>query len=182
MVANPQTVDKFLRDVKSAVREVERREIAELTALKAANLHKPVGEVTLQRWDADYYQEHQRKARFSVDQEAMRKYFPTEASIGWVMAISSRLYGIRFAPATVPTWHPDVRYFDVFDAATGKLKGGIYIDPFPRDASTAMRRRGLCATPRSARAAPRSSRWWRTSIGSDSPAKSSRPWCTSSVT
>ena len=132
MVANPQTVDKFLRDVKSAVREVERREIAELTALKAATLHKPVGEVRLQRWDADYYQEQQRKARFSVDQEALRKYFPTEASIQWVMAISSRLYGVRFAPATVPTWHPDVRYFDVFDAATGKLKGGIYIDPFPR--------------------------------------------------
>ena len=37
MVANPQTVDKFLRDVKSAVREVERREIAELTALKAGD-------------------------------------------------------------------------------------------------------------------------------------------------
>jgi thimet oligopeptidase len=132
MVANPQTVDKFLRDVKSAVREVERREISELTALKASTLHKPVAEVTLRRWDADYYQEQQRKARFSVDQEALRKYFPTEASIQWVMAISSRLYGVRFAPATVPTWHPDVRYFDVFDAATGKLKGGIYIDPFPR--------------------------------------------------
>jgi thimet oligopeptidase len=132
MADNPQAVDKFLRDVKSAVREVERKEIAELTALKAATLHKPVGEVRLQRWDADYYQEQQRKARFSVDQEALRKYFPTEASIQWVMAISARLYGVRFAPASVPTWHPDVRYFDVFDARTGKLKGGVYIDPFPR--------------------------------------------------
>jgi thimet oligopeptidase len=73
MADNPQAVDKFLRDVKSAVREVERKEIAELTALKAATLHKPVGEVRLQRWDADYYQEQQRKARFSVDQEALRK-------------------------------------------------------------------------------------------------------------
>ena len=132
MVGNPGAVENFLRDVTSAVREVERREIAELTALKAATSHKPVGEVRLQRWDADYYQEQQRKARFSVDQEALRKYFPTEASIQWVMAISSRLYGVRFAPATVPTWHPDVRYFDVFDAASGKLKGGVYIDPFPR--------------------------------------------------
>jgi len=132
MVGNPQAVERFLRDVKSAVREVEVREIAELTALKAATLHKSAGEVKLQRWDADYYQEQQRKARFNVDQEALRKYFPTEASIQWVMAISSRLYGIRFQPATVPTWHPDVRYFDVFDLKTGKLKGGVYIDPFPR--------------------------------------------------
>ncbi len=132
MVGNPQTVEKFLRDVKSAVREVERREIAELTALKAATLHKPVGEVTLRRWDADFYQEKLKKARYSVDQEALRKYFPTEASLQWVMAISSRLYGVRFEPAAVPTWAPDVRYFDVFDVATGKRKGGIYIDPFPR--------------------------------------------------
>jgi len=132
MVGNPQAVEKFLREVKSAVREVERKEIAELTALKAATLHKPVGEVRLQRWDADYYQEQQRKARFNVDQEALRQYFPTEASIQWVMAIASRLYGVRFVPATVPTWHPDVRYFDVFDATSGKLKGGVYIDPFPR--------------------------------------------------
>ena len=132
MVGNPQAVEKFLREVKSAVREVERKEIAELTALKAATLHKPVGEVRLQRWDADYYQEQQRKARFNVDQEALRQYFPTEASIQWVMAIASRLYGIRFVPATVPTWHGDVRYFDVFDATSGKLKGGVYIDPFPR--------------------------------------------------
>jgi len=132
MVGNPQAVEKFLREVKSAVREVERKEIAELTALKAATLHKPVSEVRLQRWDADYYQEQQRKARFNVDQEALRQYFPTEASIQWVMAIASRLYGVRFVPATVPTWHPDVRYFDVFDATSGKLKGGVYIDPFPR--------------------------------------------------
>ncbi|HEY2864267.1 MAG TPA: M3 family metallopeptidase [Casimicrobiaceae bacterium] len=132
MAASPRAVEEFLRQVKSTVREVEHKEIAELTALKAAMLHKPVGEVKLYRWDADYYQEQQRKALYNVDQEALRKYFPTEASIRWVMAISSRLYGIRFAPATVPTWHPDVRYFDVFDTATGKLKGGVYIDPFPR--------------------------------------------------
>jgi thimet oligopeptidase len=132
MVGNPGAVENFLRDVKSAVREVERREIAELTTLKAATLQKPVGEVTLQRWDADFYQEKLKKTRYSVDQEALRKYFPTEASIQWVMAISARLYGIRFEPATVATWAPDVRYFDVFDVATGKRKGGIYIDPFPR--------------------------------------------------
>lgn len=132
MVGNPGAVDKFLREVKAAVREVERRELAELTALKAVAVHKPVGEVKLERWDADFYQEKLKRARYSVDQEALRKFFPTEASIQWVMAIASRLYGIRFVPATVPTWHPDVRYFDVFDAASGKLKGGIYIDPFPR--------------------------------------------------
>ncbi|HKW81699.1 MAG TPA: M3 family metallopeptidase [Casimicrobiaceae bacterium] len=132
MVANPATVDRFLNEVKTTVRDVERREIAELTALKAADLHKPIAEVKLERWDADYYQEKLRKARYNVEQESLRKYFPTEASVRWVMAIASQLYGVRFVPATVPVWHPDVRYLDVFDSASGKLKGGVYIDPFPR--------------------------------------------------
>ncbi len=132
MAGNPRAVEKFLGEVKDAVRDVERKEIAALTALKASTLHKPVGEVRLQRWDADFYQEKLKRTRYSVDQEALRQFFPTEASIQWVMAISAQLYGIRFEPATVPTWHPDVRYFDVFDAASGKLKGGVYIDPFPR--------------------------------------------------
>ncbi len=132
MVENPQTVDKFLSDVKDAVRDVERREIAELTAFKADLISKPVGEVRLNRWDVDFYQDKLKKARYDVDQEALRKYFPTEASLRWVMAITGTLYGVKFVPAQVPVWHDDVRYFDVVDVKSGRFIGGVYIDPFPR--------------------------------------------------
>ena len=51
----------------------------------------------------------------------------------WVLLLSSRLYGISFRPAQVPVWHPDVRYYDVFDAHDGKFLSGIYLDLFPRE-------------------------------------------------
>jgi thimet oligopeptidase len=152
MVGNPQAVEKFLREVKSAVREVERKEIAELTALKAATLHKPVGEVRLQRWDADYYQEQQRKARFNVDQEALRQYFPTEASIQWVMAIASCRRPCRPGTPTSAISMSSTRRAGSSREASTSIR-------FPAPANSATRRRGRCAARRSARAAHRSARW-----------------------
>src|SRR5438034_1306437 len=99
MVESPETVHRFLDEVEGKVREVERREIGELRAFKAERLGKSVQEVTLNRWDLPYYQEQLKKARYNIDQEALRAYFPTDASVAWVFAISGSLYGVRFVPA-----------------------------------------------------------------------------------
>jgi thimet oligopeptidase len=133
MVEDPATVTAFLKDVKDAVRDAEIKEVEELRVLKAKAVDKPLAEVKINRWDVAYYQEKLRKARYDIDQEALRKYFPTDASIQWAMLVSSKLYGIRFEETKVPVWHPDVRYFDVLDAASGKFLGGVYLDLYPRD-------------------------------------------------
>ncbi len=133
MAETPQHVLSFLDGVKDAVRELERREVEELRALKAATLHKPLAAVTLGRWDVSYYQERLRKSRYAIDQEALRAYFPTLPSVRWVLNVASRLYGVKFKQAQVPVWHEDVRYYDVLDARSGRFLGGIYLDLFPRD-------------------------------------------------
>ena len=133
MVENPATVDAFLKDVKNAVREAEVREVEELRVLKAKTLDKPPVEVRINRWDVAYYQEKLRRGRYDIDQEALRKYFPTGPSVEWALLVSSRLYGIRFEETTVPVWHPDVRYFDVVEAVSGNFIGGIYLDLYPRE-------------------------------------------------
>lgn len=133
MVGDPGTVHRFLDEVKARVREIERRELAELRALKAERLGKAVEDVTLERWDLPYYQEQLKRARFSIDQEALRAYFPTEATVEWALGVSSRLYGVRFAAAKVPVWDPSVRYYDVVDARSGTFLSGIYLDLFPRE-------------------------------------------------
>src|SRR5690242_12688116 len=66
MVGNPETVLRFLDQVKDRVRDVELNEIAELRALKAGRLGKKPDEVTLNRWDIAYYQEQLRKARYNI--------------------------------------------------------------------------------------------------------------------
>lgn len=123
MVERPETVTEFLAAVKDAVREAELRDLDELAAIKGSKIN---------RWDMVFYRERLRERRYAVDQEELRRYFPTTPSLHWMLDITQRLFGIRFEETTVPTWHSDVIYLDVKDAATGDLIGGIYLDLYPR--------------------------------------------------
>src|SRR6185312_16567017 len=133
MVQNPQTVMKFLDGVKGAVTDLEKKEIEEIRAEKAKDLGTPLADTKVDRWDVSYYQERIRRARFDIDQEKLRKYFPTDKAVDYTLLVSQRLYGLEFREVKVPTWHPDVRYFDVFDAKSGKFMSGFYLDLFPRE-------------------------------------------------
>jgi Zn-dependent oligopeptidase len=133
MAGTPATVDKFLGEVHSAVAGLEKRELAELRAQKAKDLGQPLKAVRLDRWDVTYYQERLRRARFAIDQEKLRAYFPTGKAVDYTLLIAQRLYGITFREAKVPVWHPDVRYFDVLDAKSGDFIGGFYLDLYPRE-------------------------------------------------
>jgi len=123
MVENPETVSRFLDEVKNVVTECEINDLGELAEIKGAPIN---------RWDVMYYRERLREQRYAVDQEALRDHFPTVATLRWMLEITERLYGIRFEEAVVPVWHEDVLYLDVKDAASGDLIGGIYLDLYPR--------------------------------------------------
>lgn len=133
MAGTPAAVEKFLGEVKSAITDLEKKELGELNALKARDLGKSVAETKFERWDVAYYQEKMRQSRFAIDQEGLRKYFPTNASVAFSLKVAGDLYGVRFEKVTVPVWDKDVQYFDVIDAKTGKFVSGIYLDMFPRD-------------------------------------------------
>ncbi len=138
MAGNPEAVYKFLGSVRSAVIELEKKDIAELRTVKTEDTKDP--NARIERWDVNYYTEKIKKARYNVDQEALRKYFPTEASVAYVMKVAQTLYGIRFEPRQVATWHPTTRFYDVYEASAngkksreGAFIGSIYLDLFPRD-------------------------------------------------
>jgi thimet oligopeptidase len=133
MVRTPETVHRFLADVKAAVTDVERRELEELRAAKSRDLGTPLADTKLDRWDVAYYQEKMRRERYAIDQEKLRAYFPTDTAIAYTFLVSETLYGVTFREAKVPTWHPDVRYYDVLDASTGKFISGFYLDLYPRE-------------------------------------------------
>jgi len=133
MVQTPATVTKFLGEVKDAVTELEKKDVEELRAEKAKDLGTPLVETKLERSDVSYYSEKVRKERFNIDQEALRKYFPTDKAVEYMMRVSQALYGVKFREAKVPVWHEDVRYFDVLDAKTGRFISGFYLDLFPRE-------------------------------------------------
>ncbi len=141
MAQTPAAVNEFLGKVQAAVDEVEARELAELRADKAKFTGTDPAAPMLYRWDLTFHQERVRRARFKIDQEALRAYFPTDKSVQFAIKLAERLYGMMFVERKVPTWHEDVRYFDVFDQAAAKSPpakpgafiGGVYLDLYPRD-------------------------------------------------
>ncbi len=136
MAGTPVAVSDFLLSVKSAVDEVEARELEDLRQEKAALLGVPAEGVRLERWDIAFLQRRVQRTRFNVDPEQLRAQLPTDASVRFVMRIAEKLYGIRFVEREVPVWHDSVRYVEVHEAQAGgtpgALIGSIYLDLFPR--------------------------------------------------
>jgi len=137
MAQTPAAVYAFLDQVKAAAVPLQAKELEELRAEKARLDGTSVTDTKINRWDVNYLKERVRKARYSIDQEALRAYFPTEASVQYAMRLASTLYGVEFVARDVPRWHADVRYYDVYerlpDGKRGAFVGGIYLDLFPRD-------------------------------------------------
>ncbi|PHV10644.1 M3 family metallopeptidase [Chitinimonas sp. BJB300] len=132
MVGKPEVVLDFLAKVKDQVGSVEKHELAELTAEKAAFTGDP--KAKLERWDQMFYERRLQKAKFQVDQEMVRAQFPSAQTVEWMMAVTSRLYDVEFRPnAKLPVWHEDVKGYDVFDKASGEYLSSFYMDLYPRD-------------------------------------------------
>lgn len=133
MAKTPDAVNRFLEEVYAKVAPLEQQEVEELRRFKAERLNVPLQTVTITRWDQAYWSEKLRQARYQVDQEKLRDYFPTEAAQKWLFALSSELYGIRFKPVKVQVWQDEVEYYAVHDQASGELLGGLYLDKYPRE-------------------------------------------------
>jgi thimet oligopeptidase len=133
MAETPQAVNGFLAEVSKSVEDVEKRDLEELRKLKSDTTGTPLAQTKINRWDVGYWRERMREKRFNIDEESTRKYFPSDATREWLLDVTSRMYGLKFEPAVVPVWHPDVLYYDVKDAATGAFIGGVYLDLYPRE-------------------------------------------------
>ena len=83
-------------------------------------------------WDWRYYAEKVRKARFDLDEAQIKPYLQLDRVIEAAFYVAGRLFGLTFAPvAEVPTYHPDVRVWEV-RAANGRHVGLFLGDYFGR--------------------------------------------------
>lgn len=72
-----------------------------------------------------------RNERHDVDAQLVRSYFTFDRVLPGVLQTASRLLGIDFEPVDVPTWHPDVRSYDVVRG--DERIGRVHLDLHPRD-------------------------------------------------
>lgn len=88
--------------------------------------------ITIAPWDYRFYAEKVRKARFDLDQAAVKPYLQLERLRDAMFWIAGELFGLAFqAVADVPVYHPDVRVWQVTDR-TGAHVGLWYFDPYAR--------------------------------------------------
>ena len=124
MAGNPERIATFLHNLDVALLPKARTERAELSAVKGS----PVD-----NWDTGYYQNQLRKTKYSVDQDAIKQYFPAPHVIDAVLKIYSTLLGITFTPAPkLPRWSPEITAYNVTDTKTGEFRGSFYLDLYPR--------------------------------------------------
>jgi len=122
----------FIDDLEQRTREHFEREIDQLLAFRRA-AEGPEAPA-LAPWDVPYYAEKQRRARYSFDDEALRPYFGFERVLEGLLAITSRVFGVRFERwQDAPCWQGDIRAYKVVDEASGRWLAGIYVDAFPRE-------------------------------------------------
>ncbi|MBP1133102.1 oligopeptidase A [Serratia sp. PL17] len=129
MAENPEQVLGFLNDLAKRARPQAEQELAQLRAF--AKQHYGVDE--LEAWDITYYGEKQKQHLFSISDEQLRPYFPEQRVVEGLFEVVKRIYGITAKERKdVDTWHPEVRFFDLFDAS-GELRGSFYLDLYARE-------------------------------------------------
>ncbi len=129
MVKDPQTAIQFMQQMVPALAATQRRE----AALLNAQIEEEGGDFTVQPWDWDMYAEKVRKARFDIDEDAVKPYLELRRVLeDGVFYAANRLYGLTFKQRTdLPTYHPDVWTYTVHDKDGSEL-GLFYFDPFQR--------------------------------------------------
>ena len=129
MAESPQQVIDFLNDLAKRARPQGEQELAQLRAF--AKEHYGVD--ALEAWDLSYYGEKQKQHLFSISDEQLRPYFPEQRVLGGLFEVVKRIYGITAKERQdVDTWHPEVRFFDLFDEH-GELRGSFYLDLYARE-------------------------------------------------
>jgi peptidyl-dipeptidase Dcp len=129
MAENPGRVYDFLDQIWQPALRVAG---AERTALQEMMRADGIDD-ELRGWDWRYYAEKVRKARYDLDEEIVRPYFPVNAVRDGVFMVATRLFGLEFTElADVPRWHPDQQVFEVKEA-DGSHLGILYMDFFMRE-------------------------------------------------
>ena len=128
MAKTPEAARGLLERVWKPARA---RALADRDALQAL-IAEEGGNFTLAPWDWRYYAEKLRQRRANFDDAAIKPYLTLDGMIAAAFDCAHRLFGLTFSERKdIPVWHPDVRVWEVKDAA-GKHKALFYGDYFAR--------------------------------------------------
>jgi len=129
MAENPDNVYNLLDQVWKPALVRSKEERADMQAMMTADGIDD----RLRAWDWRYYTEKVRKAKYDLDDDALRPYFEVNAVRDGVFSLATALWGLQFEQRDdLPTWHPDQQIFEVKEA-DGSHLAILYLDYFARE-------------------------------------------------
>ena len=131
MAKNPENAMALLEAVwPSAIARVSE-EVADMQAIADT---ENTG-IKIEPWDYRYYAEKVRKDRYQLDSDEVKQYLQLDKLNQAMFFVASELFNFTFtavAENSVPTFHPDVKVWEVTDKISGEHVGLWYLDPFAR--------------------------------------------------
>lgn len=112
--------------------EKELDEITQLAKEQGGDDYKTVEK--LMPWDITYWSERLKESKFDLTEEETRPYFALPAVLEGMFQLLNRLFNVRVeaADGEAEVWHPDVRFFKVYDVDSNQHIASFYLDPYSR--------------------------------------------------
>jgi oligopeptidase A len=129
MAGSPREVLEFLTDLAARAKPFAQRDMEEVRAFAREELDM----ADVRAWDITYASEKLRQKRYSFSDQEVKQYFPEDEVLTGMFRVVETIYGVRIRPAQAETWHPTVRFFEIVDAAGGRI-GQFYLDLYAREA------------------------------------------------
>jgi thimet oligopeptidase len=131
MAKNGKTAWDFLQSLKGKLRKSNQKDYDQLFAFKKELDPKAT---KIYPWDSAYLSNQLKKKKYSVDDEVMREYFPSDYVVPKMFDIYSKLLSVKFVPVeNASTWHPSVKLYEIHDEKTSELLAYFFTDLYPRD-------------------------------------------------
>ncbi len=123
MAKTPDVALALMMKVWTAAVARAREEIADMQRLADA---------PIEPWDYRFYAEQVRKAKFDLDQNAIKPYLELSSMRDAMFWVAEQVYGLTFRRLDgVAGYHPDVT---VYEVTRGGARVGLwYFDPYARD-------------------------------------------------
>jgi oligopeptidase A len=128
MAASPGEALEFLDDLARRSKPFAERDIEELRAFARESLNL----ADVRASDLSYVSEKLRQSRYSFSDQEVKQYFPEGEVIAGMFRVVETIYGLKIRRAEAETWHPTVRFYEIGDAAGGRI-GQFYLDLYARE-------------------------------------------------
>ena len=130
MAKTPDNVYAFL---KNLIKAYSSKADAETKAIEDFARKTEGPDFQLQPYDRFYYSAKMKKEVLDISEDEVKPYFNIDSVlINGVFYAANRVYGLEFKERNdIPTYHPDMRAFEVFDK-DGKSKALFFCDYFRR--------------------------------------------------